>query len=152
MRAQQQSAQLIVDWLTGHPAVEQVQYPGADGDPRGLLERQMRGTGAMIAVALRGGFAAAARLTSAVRLFTHAVSLGGVESLIQHPAALTHRPVAAEARPSANVVRLSVGLEQVDDLIADLDRALGGAPTSRANERLSGPALTSRPELVAQLR
>ncbi|MFC4063360.1 trans-sulfuration enzyme family protein [Actinoplanes subglobosus] len=124
MRAQQDSARRIAGWLAGHPAVARVHYPGLDGDPRGLLCRQQRGPGAMIGVALRGGFEAACRLTTGTRLFTHAVSLGGVDSLIQHPAALTHRPVAAHARPSADLVRLSVGLEHADDLITDLDRAL----------------------------
>ncbi len=124
VRAQQESAKRIANWLSGHPAVERVHYPGVDGDPRGLLQRQMRGTGAMISVTLRGGFDAAARLTGAVQLFTHAVSLGGVDSLIEHPAALTHRPVSDEGRPSTSLVRLSIGLECVDDLIADLDRAL----------------------------
>lgn len=81
----------------------------------------------MIAVRLRGGYAAAEALTGAVSLFTHAVSLGGVDSLIQHPAALTHRPVAAEARPGADIVRLSVGLEDAADLIADLQHALAKA-------------------------
>ena len=76
------------------------------------------------AITLRGGYQAAARLTGEVRLFTHAVSLGGVDSLIQHPAALTHRPVAAEFRPGGDVVRLSVGLEHADDLIGDLQQAL----------------------------
>ncbi|WP_229070167.1 PLP-dependent aspartate aminotransferase family protein [Actinoplanes sp. DH11] len=134
VRAQQASAGRIAAWLTQHPAVARVHHPGLDGDPRGLLRRQMRGPGAMVSVALRGGFAAAARMTSATRLFTHAVSLGGVDSLIQHPAALTHRPVAPHARPSADVVRLSIGLEHVDDLVDDLDRALTAtalAPTRR---------------------
>ena len=126
IRAQQDNAARIAGWLSAHPAVGQVFYPGIDGDPRGLLTRQMRGTGAMLSIALRGGFEAAGHLTSSTRLFTHAVSLGGVDSLIQHPAALTHRPVAPEARPSADVVRLSVGLEHVDDLVADLDQALAG--------------------------
>ena len=81
----------------------------------------------MIAIRLAGGYAAAEALTGAVRLFTHAVSLGGVDSLIQHPAALTHRPVAAEARPGADIVRLSVGVENVDDLLADLEQALAKA-------------------------
>lgn len=123
VRAQQESARTIADWLAGHPAVERVHYPGRD-DARGLVGTQMRGPGAMVSVSLRGGFEAAMRVTSAVELFTHAVSLGGVDSLIQHPAALTHRPVAPEARPSANLVRLSIGLESVADLVADLDRAL----------------------------
>ena len=126
LRAQQQTAAHVAAWLAQHPAVERVHYPGLDGDPRGLLTRQMRGTGAMIAVALRGGFDAASRLTTSLHLFTHAVSLGGVDSLIQHPAALTHRLVAPQARPAANIVRLSIGLEHVGDLIADLDRGLAG--------------------------
>lgn len=124
MRAQQDSARRIVDWLSGHDAVAEVCYPGLHGDPAGVLGRQMRGTGAMIAIRLRGGYAAAERLAGDVSLFTHAVSLGGVDSLIQHPAALTHRPVAAEAKPDADVVRLSIGLESPEDLIADLARAL----------------------------
>ena len=72
---------------------------------------------------------AASHVAASTRLFTHAVSLGGVDSLIQHPAALTHRPVAPEARPGADVLRLSVGLEHVDDLISDLAQALASAPT-----------------------
>lgn len=123
VRAQQQSAMRIAGWLSTQPAVAEVFYPGHDGDPRGLLGRQMRGTGAMIAVRLHGGFDAAAALTTGVRLFTHAVSLGGVDSLIQHPAALTHRPVAGDAKPTTDIVRLSVGLEDADDLIADLAQA-----------------------------
>lgn len=124
MRAQQQTAARVAEWLAGHPAIEHVAYPGRDGDPRGLLQRQMRGTGAMISITLRDGFEAAKAFTSGVRMFTHAVSLGGVESLLQHPAALTHRPVAAEAKPDQALVRLSIGLEGYDDLIADLERGL----------------------------
>lgn len=135
VRAQQENAQRVAAWLAKHPAVERVYYPGMDGDPRGLLRRQMHGTGAMIAVALTGGFEAAAELTSSLQLFTHAVSLGGVDSLIQHPAALTHRPVPEHARPGANIVRLSIGLEHADDLIADLAHAL------RFRSRATAPAL-----------
>jgi hypothetical protein len=124
VRRQQESARQIAGWLACHRLVEAVYYPGLDGDPRDLLGRQMRGPGAMVSVLLRGGFEQARRLTDGVRLFTHAVSLGGVDSLLQHPAALTHRPVAAEARPPQGLVRLSIGLEDADDLIADLDAAL----------------------------
>ncbi|MFT4217799.1 MAG: PLP-dependent aspartate aminotransferase family protein [Micropruina sp.] len=124
VRTQQESACRIAHWLGEQPDVLTVFYPGLDGDPRGLLTRQMRGTGAMIAIRLQGGYEAARRMTSAVRVFTHAVSLGGVDSLIEHPAALTHRPVTADARPRDDLVRLSVGLENVDDLIADLASAL----------------------------
>lgn len=127
VRAQQENARRVAAWLSTHPGVSRVHYPELGGDPRGLLGRQMKGPGAMISVDLRGGLDQAGRLTSGVGLFTHAVSLGGVDSLIQHPAALTHRPVAAEARPSPGLVRLSIGLEDPEDLIADLDQALGQA-------------------------
>lgn len=129
MQRQQENAQRIVQWLIDRPEVEEVFFPGLDGDPRGILERQMRGTGAMIAMRVRGGYAAASAVASGVRLFTHAVSLGGVDSLIQHPAALTHRPVPAEARPAADVLRLSIGLEHPDDLIADLAQAFAAIPS-----------------------
>lgn len=127
LRAQQATAARVADWLAEHPAVEQVFFPGRDGDPRGLLVTQMRGTGAMISITMRGGYDAAVAFTSGVRMFTHAVSLGGVESLLQHPAALTHRPVAGEAKPDRALVRLSIGLEGYDDLIADLERGLAAA-------------------------
>ena len=127
VRAQQATAAKIAAWLVEQPGVRAVHYPGMSPDPRGLIGTQMRGTGAMIAISLDGGYAAASAVTSAVRLFTHAVSLGGVDSLIQHPAALTHRPVPPEARPSADVVRLSIGLEDADDLKADLTQALAAA-------------------------
>ncbi len=144
VRTQQEGARRVVAAMVDHPAVGRVFYPGLDGDPRHVLGRQMRGPGAMVALALRGGFGAAAALTSSVRLFTHAVSLGGVDSLVQHPAALTHRPVAPEARPAANVVRLSIGLEHPDDLVADLDRALTHLTTTAARsvgnpERVPAP-------------
>jgi methionine-gamma-lyase len=126
MRAQQESARTIATLLAGHPAVEKVHYPGLDGDDRGLLGegRQQRGPGAMLSITLRGGFEAAMEFTSGVRMFTHAVSLGGVDSLVQHPAALTHRPVASEAKPEQGLVRLSIGLEDPADLIADLELGL----------------------------
>ncbi|MGO1506928.1 MAG: trans-sulfuration enzyme family protein [Microbacterium sp.] len=123
MRQQQQNAQQIAQWLIDRPEVDEVFFPGLDGDPDGVLERQMHGTGAMIAIRMRGGYAVASAVASSVKLFTHAVSLGGVDSLIQHPAALTHRPVPADARPDADVLRLSIGLEDAGDLIADLGQA-----------------------------
>nr|WP_297429389.1 PLP-dependent aspartate aminotransferase family protein [uncultured Actinotalea sp.] len=125
VRAQQESAEKMAGWLAEHPAVTQVFYPGLPGtDPAGVLGRQMRGPGAMVTIRLAGGFDAAARAAERVRLFTHAVSLGGVDSLIQHPAALTHRPVPADARPGADLLRLSIGLEDPADLQADLAQAL----------------------------
>ncbi len=131
VRAQQASARQVAAWLATHPGVERVHYPGADGDPGSLLQHQMRGPGAMVSLVLRDGYDAASRLTRGVQLFTHAVSLGGVDSLVQHPAALTHRPVAPEARPAANLVRLSIGLEDPEDLVRDLDQALGTSPQRR---------------------
>ena len=100
-------------------------YPGLKQcDPAGLVGTQMAGPGSLLAFELRGGYAAAARTAAGLRLITHAVSLGGVDTLIQHPAGLTHRPVAADARPGGALLRLSVGLEDVEDLWADLTRAL----------------------------
>jgi len=123
--AQQASAAEIAGRLVGHPALARVHYPGLPGqDPQGLLNRQSTGAGSIIALDLAGGFDAAVRFTEACRLITHAVSLGGVDSLVQHPASLTHRPVEAGARPAAAVVRLSIGLEHVDDLMADILAAL----------------------------
>ena len=128
IRHQSESAQKLADWLTAHPAVERVYYPGlAECDPRQLIGRQMSGPGAVLAISVRGGAQAAARVAGACELITHAVSLGGVDTLIQHPASLTHRPVAAEAKPDASVLRLSIGLEDVDDLRRDLERALRAA-------------------------
>lgn len=140
MARQQQNARQLVQWLVDQPQVDEVFFPGLDGDPLGLLERQMRGTGAMVAMRMRGGYAAASAVASDVELFTHAVSLGGVDSLIQHPAALTHRPVPADARPDADVLRLSIGLEHVDDLIADLAQAFARQNPAGAAETSAAPA------------
>jgi len=131
VRAQQAGTEKLAAWLSGHPAVAQVYYPALAATHPGstaasVLGRQMRGPGAMLTLRLAGAPDAATRLTSGVRLFTHAVSLGGVDSLIQHPAALTHRPVPVEARPDADLVRLSIGLEDPEDLAADLAQALEG--------------------------
>ena len=125
VRAQQATAGQLAVLLAQHPAVAAVHYPGLPGaDPKGLLGRQLRGPGAMLTIDLAAGYAAAQELTGALRLFTHAVSLGGVDSLVQHPASLTHRPVAADARPGAGIVRMSIGLEASVDLWRDLSAAL----------------------------
>ena len=124
VRAQQDTAQVVAHWLTQHPAVERVHYPGLDGaDPAGLVGTQMSGPGAVLALDV-GSYDRAASVAEATELITHAVSLGGVDTLIQHPAALTHRPVADGFKPGQGVLRLSVGLESAQDLIADLDKAL----------------------------
>lgn len=123
VRAQQAGAQKISAWLAAHPAVTAVHHPGLD-DPRGLVGRQMSGTGSLLAFEVRGGAPAAAAVAGACQLITHAVSLGGVDTLIQHPASLTHRPVAGDAKPAESLLRLSVGLEDPEDLCDDLARAL----------------------------
>lgn len=130
VRAQQDHAIVVARWLAAQPEVEHVSYPGlADCDPTGIVGRQMSGPGSVLAFTLKDGYAAAASVAEHCRLITHAVSLGGVDTLIQHPAALTHRPVAPEARPSAGLLRLSVGLEDPQDVIADLRGALASVAT-----------------------
>lgn len=125
IRHQSDSAQKLAEWLAAHPEVERVYYPGLpECDPAHLIGRQMSGPGAVLAFAVRGGGERAARVAGACGLITHAVSLGGVDTLIQHPASLTHRPVTGDAKPHASVLRLSIGLEDVEDLRADLEHAL----------------------------
>ncbi|MDQ3404544.1 MAG: PLP-dependent aspartate aminotransferase family protein [Actinomycetota bacterium] len=117
--AQQATAVELAAALAQNQDVEQIYFPSGS-----LVGRQMSGPGAMLAFRVAGGYDAAVRVVEGVRLITHAVSLGGVDSLIQHPASLTHRPVAAAAKPHADVVRMSVGLEHVDDVRADLEYAI----------------------------
>ena len=125
VRAQQATAGEVAKRLEGHPALARVLYPGLTGqDPQGLIGRQTAGAGSLISLDLAGGFDAAVRFAEACKLIAHAVSLGGVDSLVQHPASLTHRPVEASARPGAGVVRISIGLEHADDLTADILAAL----------------------------
>ncbi len=125
VRAQQESAATLAVRLTEHASVARVLYPGLkECDPAGLVGTQMHGPGSLLAIELRGGYARAAEVAQRCRLITHAVSLGGVDTLIQHPAGLTHRPVAAHAKPSDALLRLSIGLEGVEDVWADLEQAL----------------------------
>ncbi|MEU5553259.1 PLP-dependent aspartate aminotransferase family protein [Micromonospora sp. NPDC047793] len=126
VRAQQAGAEKIVAWLADHPAVERVHHPGID-DPAGLIGRQLAGPGSLLAFRVRGGAPAAAAVAGACRLITHAVSLGGVDTLIQHPTSLTHRPVDGDAKPDGGLLRLSVGLEDPEDLRVDLAQALAVA-------------------------
>lgn len=124
MAAQQRTADEIAAWLSSRTDLEAVHYPGLPGqDPQGLLGRQMAGPGAMVAFDV-GTFTRAQDVCSRLRLVTHAVSLGSTDSLIEHPAALTHRVVVEEAQPGPGLLRLSVGLEGVGDLLSDLDQAL----------------------------
>jgi cystathionine beta-lyase/cystathionine gamma-synthase len=127
MRAHEANAMAVARFLEEHPAVEQVIYPGLPSHPQhALARRQMHGFAGMISAILRGGEAAAHALVTRTKLFTLAESLGGVESLIELPAAMTHASVAGSPlEVPAGLVRLSVGLEEQDDLIADLEAALG---------------------------
>ncbi len=125
MHEQQRSAGEIARWLADQPAVARVFYPGLPGaDPDGLIGPQMYGPGAMLAFEMAGGFGAAEKTCRGLRLITHAVSLGGIDTLIEHPASLTHRVVTESAQPHETLLRISVGLEDPADLIADLDQAL----------------------------
>ena len=126
MRAHEANALAVARFLEGRPAVERVIYPGLPSHPQHeLARRQMCGFGGMISAVLKGGEAAAHALVTRTKLFTLAESLGGVESLIELPAAMTHASVAGSPlEVPAGLVRLSVGIEERDDLLADLDEAL----------------------------
>lgn len=128
----QQNAETIVGMLLEDERIERLYYPGLGNDPRPeLLGAQLAGGGALVSFAPRGGAAVARRLMQSLRLITPAVSLGGVDTLIQQPAALTHRCVDEAAREEhgvdASLLRLSVGVECATDLLADLDRGLDAA-------------------------
>jgi cystathionine beta-lyase/cystathionine gamma-synthase len=123
------SAARVAEWLEGHPAIERVYFPGLPSHPQHTLaKRQMRGYGGMVSAVVKGGLAPTKRFLERCRLFALAESLGGVESLIEHPAIMTHASVPADIRAALGVddglVRLSVGIEDIDDLIADLEQAL----------------------------
>ncbi|MBI2382905.1 MAG: cystathionine gamma-synthase [Gammaproteobacteria bacterium] len=131
MRRHCENALALARWLQAHPKIARVHYPGLRSHPQhALARRQMRGGfGGMISIELKGTLAAARRFLERCRLFALAESLGGVESLIEHPAIMTHASVPAEARARLGIrdtlCRLSVGIEDLDDLKADLAQALG---------------------------
>jgi cystathionine gamma-lyase len=125
-----QNAAALADWLAKHPAVATVFYPGSKDHPgHAVAARQMSGFGGMISFRLHGGAEGAKRFVSRTRLFSFAESLGGVESLVCHPATMTHASIPKETREARGVddglIRLSVGIEDVDDLRADLQNAMG---------------------------
>lgn len=121
VRAQSLTAQAVADFLDGHPAVEQVHYPGLANHPdRAIIQQQMNGPGAMLSVQVKGDAAEALQFIGRLKLFTRATSLGGVESLIEHRASVEG---TTSATPK-NLLRISIGLEHADDLIADLAQAL----------------------------
>ena len=129
MRQHCDNARRLAEWLAGQPQVERVFYPGLANHPgHDLAKRQMRDFGGMISVRIKGGRDGAQRFMTRTKLFSLAESLGGVESLVCHPATMTHASIPAEVRQARGVddglVRLSVGIEDLDDLQEDLRRAL----------------------------
>ncbi len=125
----QENTRQVAAFLESHPKVEWVLYPGLKSHPQyELAKQQMDGPGAMISFGLKGGLEAGRKLMNNVHLALLAVSLGGIETLIQHPASMTHSTLSAEVRRSAGItdglVRLSVGIEDLDDIITDLEQAL----------------------------
>ena len=121
------NAERVVDFLSSHPAVGDVIYPGLETHPgHEVAQRQMRRFGGMVSFRVRGGEAQALAVCERAEIFTLGESLGGVESLIEHPGRMTHASVAGtDLEVPADLVRLSVGIETADDLVADLERALG---------------------------
>ena len=129
MKAHCDNALVLAQWLETHPAVARTIYPGLASHPQhALAARQMQGFGGIVSIELKGGFEAAKRFCERTELFALAESLGGVESLVNHPAVMTHASVPAERRARLGMgdglVRLSVGIEDVDDLREDLRQAL----------------------------
>ncbi|BBZ22168.1 cystathionine gamma-synthase [Mycolicibacter hiberniae] len=126
MQRHSENAAAIAEFLSGHPAVSQVRYPGLAEHPgHRVAAAQMRGFGGMVSVRMRGGRAAAEKLCAGTEIFILAESLGGVESLIELPGAMTHASTAgSQLEVPDDLVRLSVGIEDIDDLIGDLKQAL----------------------------
>ena len=137
LRVHQENTQAIAELLDAHPAVRVVHYPGLASHPgHALAARQQKGFGAMLSVEIDGGVDAVRAFVEGLTCFTLAESLGGVESLVAHPATMTHAAMSAEARAAAGIgdglLRLSVGIEHVDDLVADLKAALDRASAAVA--------------------
>lgn len=129
MEQHQKNAMSIAKWLETHPKIEKVIYPGLKSHPQHkIAKKQMHGFGGMITFYMKGGLKPSRKFLEKVKLFHLAESLGGVESLIEHPAIMTHASVPKEVRESIGItdglIRLSVGIENVNDLINDLDQAL----------------------------
>lgn len=125
-----ENAMKVAKHLEAHPKVEKVIYPGLESHPQhAIAKKQMHGFGGMVTIYLKGGIDEARSMLEKVRIFALAESLGGVESLIEHPGIMTHASVPADQREklgiSDSLIRLSVGIEDIDDLIADLDQAIG---------------------------
>ena len=140
LRVHQENTQLLVDLLDAHPAVATLYYPGLASHPgHALAARQQHGFGAMLSVELEGGEAEVRAFVDGLQYFTLAESLGGVESLVAHPATMTHAAMSAEARAAAGIsdglLRLSVGIEHADDLVADIAAALQRAQDAAGCKR-----------------
>ena len=144
LRVHQENTAALVELLNDHPAVRRLHYPGLASHPgHAVAARQQYGFGAMLSLELEGGEAAVRAFIDGLDYFTLAESLGGVESLIAHPATMTHAAMTAEARAAAGIgdglLRLSVGIEHVDDLVADiaaaLDRALDVVETGKTQPK-----------------
>ena len=144
LRVHQENTQLLVDLLDAHPAVATLYYPGLASHPgHALAARQQHGFGAMLSVELEGGESAVRAFVDGLQYFTLAESLGGVESLVAHPATMTHAAMSAEARAVAGIsdglLRLSVGIEHADDLLADIGAALDRAQAACQDKRKAAP-------------
>ena len=144
LRVHQENTEALVALLDGHPAVRALHYPGLATHPgHALAARQQHGFGAMLSLELQGGEDEVRAFLDGLQYFTLAESLGGVESLVAHPATMTHAAMSAEARAAAGIsdglLRLSVGIEHADDLVADLQAALDRVQTLRGCERKAAP-------------
>ena len=130
MAAHARNAKALAEFLAAHPAVEHVYYPGLPTHPQhSMAKKQMTGFGGMLSFDIRGGKEAAFRFIEALHIFAFAESLGGVESLVEHPETMSHASMSPEARRAAGItesnVRLSTGIESAEDLVADVAQALG---------------------------
>ncbi len=129
MRQHEENARVVAEYLSTHPRVEQVYYPGLSSHPdHELAKRQMSGFGGMVSFQLKGGLADVERVVQRFKIFTLAVSLGGIESLVSHPSSMTHISMPSELREARGLretlLRLSVGIEDCEDLLADLEQVL----------------------------
>jgi cystathionine gamma-synthase len=153
MRAHCENAERIVDALRGHEVVSHTFFPGlADHPGHAIAATQQDAFGAMVSFEIRGGFAAIERFVDALQCFTLAESLGGVESLVAHPATMTHASMDEAARATAGIsdslLRLSVGIEDVDDLIGDITAALDAAAGAGSFPAVSAPQEESCPASI----
>jgi cystathionine gamma-synthase len=144
LRVHQENTEALVGLLDGHPAVGTLYYPGLASHPgHALAARQQHGFGAMLSVELAGGEAAVRAFVDGLQYFTLAESLGGVESLVAHPATMTHAAMSPEARAVAGIsdglLRLSVGIEHADDLLADIGAALDRALACEDKRKAAAP-------------